>query len=288
MFSGNTRGCASIYNYAAAERHFNREPAPRGKAWSPHQRPLDNARKWHYRLEKHDDGAYYDVCLYHTTMARFHRPEPDGSYRVQYEGDSRQTSSQFMWHVLNISRELQLTSTTGQRVVVPINASRTGQQFGADLWFTNDPGHLNRRLIVERSTHRQIYKIAANPEFTQWKKDLRAWLKDVLFVLSLRSVEADPIPGWRRNAASAVPYAAKEVMRKLGPWALFDKPPDENLVGHLQTAWDALMTFYHEADTPAKPARVALLNLCYAGYRGQTTTEPLPMFAETLPSRWTV
>lgn len=276
MGFGNTGGCASIYNYEMAERHFNREPAPRGKAWYTNQRPLDDARKWHYRLEKHDDGAYYDVCLYHTVMARFHRPEPDGTFRVQYEGDSRSTSSQFMWQVLHTQKEKPLRTTDGRDVVVPIVAGRTGQQFGADLWFRKESEFV-ARLDVARSSHRQIYKIVSNPEFLQWKKDLRVWLKDVLFVLSLRDV----------GRVAPLQYNIAYELRERMPGADFSTPPSEALVTLLQQVWDWVLSGY-DKDTRVKEARADLLARCYSGYRNPTVHEPLPMFAETLPSRWTV
>jgi hypothetical protein len=47
-----------------------------------------------------DGVASYDVILYRTVMARFYAPDADGVECRLYMGDSRQTSTQFMYSVL--------------------------------------------------------------------------------------------------------------------------------------------------------------------------------------------
>ena len=135
MGFSNTSGCFSVSTYERCEQHFNTTPRPRSQSkWNDNQRPLDNAAKWHYRLERHEDGSYYDVCLYHTVMARLHRPQGN-TRRVEYRGDSRATSTQFMWRVLDkgVYNKGVVTDDT-REVCAPISGYPiNGSKFSLDM-----------------------------------------------------------------------------------------------------------------------------------------------------------
>jgi hypothetical protein len=176
MSFANPNGCARIHSYAAAHEYFEATPRSRGAAWSENERPLDDARKRHYRVRRGPLAIYYDVVLYSTVMARYYAPV-DGNYRVCYTHDSRTLSSQFMGHVLGTGRAQQYRDTQGTMRIVPIGGAR---EFGTDLQF-NSTG----RLIVEDSTHALIATTHASPALAAWKKELRAYLGNLLPLMEI-------------------------------------------------------------------------------------------------------
>jgi hypothetical protein len=166
-------------------------------------RPLDDARKWHYRLEKHTSEArttydgrnipaadFFDVCLYHTTMARYHKPEADGTRRVDYTNHSSPTSGQFKGCVTRMNDVMRYGTT-----LVPI----AYKELGTTIWLGKDG-----KLIKEKSSHQPMYKYATSPEQKEWKARLRESTKNLalLFEMGMAgmvSTPSSPKNGWGRH-----------------------------------------------------------------------------------------
>jgi len=181
MSFSDCRGCYPVHDWGMAAMRFSRTPQPRGKYWEPHERPLDNPRKHHYRLEK---GAnYYNVCLYHTVMARFYEPTDEGT-RVCYNYDGRTLSHQFMWRITNHARVMTYDTTDGRKVRVPVGYEDRYDGFGADLWLVNG------KLDVSRSKHRPIAKHVVSPELRAWRAGMRALLRPFFDLMAYTCEEA--------------------------------------------------------------------------------------------------
>jgi hypothetical protein len=89
-----------VRTYEAAEKLFRDTPKPRGYMWRDTQRPLDDNRKHHMRVEQGE--SYYDAVLYKTSMARYYKPEIiDGKEvrEVWHNVHGSQSSSTFQWYV---------------------------------------------------------------------------------------------------------------------------------------------------------------------------------------------
>lgn len=102
MYGNDTaHRCKSITCFEDAQKLFLK-PKPRGKKRSENERPLNGNDKHHYRVKKADDDAY-DVILYQTTLARYHRPAPDGRRRIEYAGYDSALTKNFMIQVLRVN-----------------------------------------------------------------------------------------------------------------------------------------------------------------------------------------
>ena len=93
MSFGNASNLERARHYEEAHRYFTQTAKPRSSKWSGYERPLGSNAQHHYRIVQGDEGRYYDVILYSTTMARFYAPNSAGETRICYNGDSRPTST---------------------------------------------------------------------------------------------------------------------------------------------------------------------------------------------------
>ena len=181
MFGSDCRHCFSVPTYEAALKHWQRTPLPRGTKWEPHQRPLDDSRKHHYRLEMGAGGEYFDAVLYGTRMMRVHKPTPDGR-RVQYTWRSTNTSDAFLWQVCHVGKVLSLRTTDGRDVQVPIGTT----ELGTDIWFTDLNSHT---IDVSRSRHEPIARVVRSLELIQWRKDMLTNLAPLFQILEFQAEE---------------------------------------------------------------------------------------------------
>jgi hypothetical protein len=189
MFSSSVHRLPSIRNYNDAEQWFNKTPQPstRKGQWNDNQRPLKDTRSWHYRIEQGRDGAFYDVCLYSTVMARFYKPTPEGR-RVMYAAHPSSLSKQFMRHVTWHSHYQTMLTTTNEVVAVPvanrdsINDGRT--PFSASLWFS--PAD---KLDIAQSAHTPHYVHRMNADDKALRVQARANAEPMITLACLRLAE---------------------------------------------------------------------------------------------------
>ncbi len=236
MGFSNCSYCTRIHNYEGALAHWNREPEPgrpgssRREKWAG-ARPLDDARKWHYRIERGPAADYFDVCLYHTCMVRYHRPEENGDRRVDYTNDNRNLSHTFMWR-MGFWPELKIGD-----VVVPV----AYKELGTTIW-TDVTG----ALLKEKSHHEPVYRRVSSPEQKAWRKQLKASTRNLatLFEMGIRVPEATA-SSWRHPGAPFkgvnIDWDTKQALR------YFDGEMDENTthatVEALREVWQDCLQF---------------------------------------------
>lgn len=200
MGFGHVGSVASIYNYAMAERHFNdTKEHTRCKGWQSHERCLKSRASGnrHYRLEKHNDGEYYDVCLYSTVMARYYRPDENGHRRVLYAGHGTQTSKSFQWRVLGVWEASRRTTTDNRQVVVPLYRHNcfSDRHIGFDKFCVDLTLDEHERLIVEKSKHAPHYTHKSNDEDKALRKRIKDKFANFIMLAQLR------MPEFRDNVA---------------------------------------------------------------------------------------
>jgi hypothetical protein len=181
MFSNNIRNIGCVHTYAGAKAFFERTPLPtwrKKKIWEDNERPLHGKYQHHYRVVKVEQG--YELHLYNQIMARFHHPDADGNELRQYSYHSSMTSTQFMHHVLKVTWAQPFQTTTGDVALVPIR----GGLNDTELLFDN-----RNRLIVERSSHMQLYRAVSTDEDKMLNKAVRELFKPFVTVCMFRLPE---------------------------------------------------------------------------------------------------
>jgi hypothetical protein len=302
---GNMRVLWDAPSYEVALKRFNDATAPRTpkqkERWGRDARPLDNLRKRHYRIERarYDDSpepAYFDVCLYHTTMARFYKPEPDGCRRVEYTFHGSVTSTQFMWRVVGINgRTLHYEHTDlGYPVDVPVSY----KTLGTTLWFDS-----KGRLLTARSSHVQVYRSIASPELREWRKGMRKALEPFLMLMEMRLPTIEFAGGASSYGHPGKPfYSAYNKLKgvRLSPETL---PSEMEVVAPaLIEAYEAgVVSILAKQDwaagyagaepkpvTPAQAREAFMRRLDGTAPRWvpKTVRDPLPPFIKRLPRAW--
>ena len=195
MFASSIHQLPTINDFESAHEMFTKTPKPvtRNGQWSDNQRPLKDKRSWHYRIEQGRGGEYYDLCLYHTAMARFYAPTPEGR-RVMYASYDSNTSKQFMHNVTRHTSLMHMDTTEGHTVAVPI-PTRTSihdgdRDFSASLWFDNSP---HKRLDVTQSAHTPMYTHRVGPDDKALVQQVRERCEPYITLACLR------IGDWRRD-----------------------------------------------------------------------------------------
>jgi len=296
---GNLYGARS---YEQCLNHYERTPWPKtrrqgSQPWDFNQRPLGDKRQRHYRIVKGND--FFDVYLYHTRMARFYAPMPDGSYCVEYTRHDSTTSSQFMWRIVGSAKEMKLTTVSGLAVIVPVSyeAGKTR------LWFT-----ANHRLDISRSEHQQVYKLVTSDEMKAWRRELKQHLSVFTEMMEI-TVPALEIAGfeskygiWRHPGKpwAGMPFDVANTVRLLQDFVGPDRMLvlNDTSVTHLRSIYEACVSFrlaqkdYQQDTTPLIPANITRSFLRQLdgilGHKSIRTRKavPLPMFPTSLPRNW--
>lgn len=303
MFGSDCRGCFSVPTYERALAHWERTPLPRGKYWEPHQRPLADNRKAHYRLEIGNYGNYFDAVLYRTVMMRVHKPTSEGR-RVQYTYHDSTTSKNFLWQVCNAGLVLSLRTTEGQDVKVPVS----GSELATDLWFTDKT---QNTIDVSRSYHRPIARSVRSLELLKWRRDMLTNLAPLFQILELQAEEirqewapsndhSNHHPGslGSLGGASRALWALDALCKQAGP-ALQDLGAwGAKEIGILREAYRTVVIRsldvrdYRKLEAPstdvlARAATRTLLDYMEAAYRGtRTRLVPIPDFPEDIPEKF--
>jgi hypothetical protein len=191
MGFGTVGNVASIQSYEQAEKYFAERPAhTRCRAWNSNERCLKEraSGNHHYRLERHDDGAYYDVCLYQQVMGRFYRPDETGQRRVLYSGHSSMTSKSFMWRVLHTWATKSMTTSDGREVVAPIYENNTfydlGERFSLDMVLD-----AQGNVITNKSRHTPHYTHKSSAEDKARRVRIKQRFSNLIMLAQLRIPE---------------------------------------------------------------------------------------------------
>lgn len=215
MFAGNTRSLPYIRNYAEADAYWRKtKKPPRSKKWDECQRPLKNTSSWHYRIEKSLDGNAYDLCLYHTVMARYHKPTPDGYERRQYTGHDSQTSKAFLRCVIGVQDMIKVRTTDNREVLMPIpSTSMQDTDFSCDAWF------IGNRLDVARSKHTPLHKRVSSDEDKLKRKMLKAKFEPLLTLCAMRMPELEATVSadflWVQSFSAAINAVQHRALREM-------------------------------------------------------------------------
>lgn len=277
MGFSNCGGCYSMPDYEACDAHFKRTPWPQAKhrgerIWGSNQRPLDSDRAYHYRIEKHDSPErigysgervpqrdFYDVCLYRTVMARYHKPLEDGSRCVEYTNHGTSLSSQFKWRVTRMRDVLSFGD-----ICVPVGY----KELGTTIWLDAAGS-----LIKEKSYHLPVYKDVQSAEQKAWRAKLRASTKNLAALLELGMDQALTLASctcsWHHPGR---PFSSNTTAARLvnngynAPLRNWDGELAEDTTVTVVEALQQLWTSCHEQivakrdwasnDAPVKPAEV--------------------------------
>ena len=191
MSFGHVGSVASIYSYTTADTFFNSKPAhKRCKDWQDNERCLKEkpSGNRHYRIEQHEGGEYYDVCLYRTVMARFYKPDADGLRRVLYAGHSSVTSKSFMQRVLSVWSGMRRETTDGRTVIAPVYERNTisdrGDLFSLDATFDAD-----YKLVVSKSRHDEHFTHKSSASDKTLRKAIKERFANYIMLAQMRMPE---------------------------------------------------------------------------------------------------
>jgi len=193
-YTANLYGLPIITSYEQAKRWFDKTPKPpRSKKWNDHERPLKNSTAWHYRLERGANDAYFDVCLYHTKMIRYIKPDQFGYRLVYIRGYDSRTSRKFLARNISGSYGGEVASYVGEdngvirECVVPFShivhfhykrehpeINHNGMLFSAMLKF-NPAG----QLVVSESDHIPVYKRVVSKARKQERAEFRKQIETI-------------------------------------------------------------------------------------------------------------
>jgi hypothetical protein len=144
---------------------------PRSKKYAENQRPLRRVSESWLMLQK--DAHSYVYKINGAEVARFFEPNEQGEYEVALRGLYNTNDINLMWRFTGAFNGMNLTTTTGDTVKVPLNHAfeRQGKEFSAFLTFNKSD-----QLVVEKSWHADIYRLESSADDKQKRKDIKAEL----------------------------------------------------------------------------------------------------------------
>lgn len=144
---------------------------PRSKKYMENQRPLRRVPESWLMLQK--DPHSYVVKINGQEVARYFEPDEDGNYQVAIRNLYATHDLHLMWVYTRIYSRMQLRTTNGDIVLVPLNPfyDKQGKEFSAVLTF--DSSH---QLIVEKSWHSDVFKKVSTTEDKDRRKNLKSQL----------------------------------------------------------------------------------------------------------------
>ena len=222
-FSANVWALPAITSYEQAKKWFDKTPKPpRSKRWSDHERPLKNVSSWQYRLERGEDDAYFDVCLYHTKMIRYLKPDQHGYRLVYIRGDNSQTSRKFLARNVSGNYGGEVASYVGEdnkQCVVPFShivhkhyrrdhpeITHGNELFSAMLTF-NSTG----KLVVSASDHIPVHKRVVSDERRQERAAFRKQIETIKLLATYRLDSYRENAQWESRSSFGKSLATKEI-----------------------------------------------------------------------------
>jgi hypothetical protein len=106
-------------------------------------------------------------------VARFFEPNEQGEYEVAVRGLYNTNDINLMWRFTGLFNGMNLTTTTGDTVKIPLNPRYKDQdkEFSAFLTFNSSD-----QLVVEKSWHADIYRLESTTDDKQKRKDIKTEL----------------------------------------------------------------------------------------------------------------
>lgn len=158
-----------MINYQHAEAQFNntRKP-PRSKKYNENQRPLRRVSESHLMLQK--DAHSYVYKVNGVDIARVYEPNAQGEYEVAVIGLYGTYDIHLQYKFTGYYNRVGIETTTGDTVRVPLNPyyRDQGKDFSALLTYNS-----SHQLIVEKSWHADVYRLASTNNDKQTRKELK-------------------------------------------------------------------------------------------------------------------
>jgi hypothetical protein len=144
---------------------------PRSKKYSEAQRPLRRVSEAHLMLQADNHSFVY--IINGVEVARFFEPNEQGEYEVAVRGLYNTNDINLMWRFTGLFNGMNLTTTTGDTVKIPLNPRYKDQdkEFSAFLTFNSSD-----QLVVEKSWHADIYRLESTADDKQKRKDIKTEL----------------------------------------------------------------------------------------------------------------
>jgi hypothetical protein len=156
-------------NYQETHDLFNKiKKPPRSKKYNEYQRPLRRVSESHLMLQK--DAHSYVYKINGVDVVRVYEPNAQGEYEVAVIGLYGTYDIQLQSKFTGYYNGKTLQTTTGDAVRVPLNPHYRdqGKDFSALLTYNS-----SHQLIVEKSWHADIYRLASDEGDKQTRKDIK-------------------------------------------------------------------------------------------------------------------
>jgi hypothetical protein len=161
-----------MITYKQAEATFNKtKKPPRSKKYNEYQRPLRRVSESHLMLQK--DAHSYVYKVNGIEVVRVFEPNEQGEYEVAVIGLYGTYDIHLQYKFTGYYTGMGITTTLGDMVRVPLNPyyKDQGKDFSALLTYDSSD-----QLIVEKSWHADIYRLASDDGDKQTRKDIKAEL----------------------------------------------------------------------------------------------------------------
>jgi hypothetical protein len=158
-----------MITYQQAHNLFNKtKKPPRSKKYNEYQRPLRRVSEAHLMLQK--DAHSYVYKVNGVDVARVFEPNEAGEYEVAVIGLYGTYDIQLQYKFTGYYNNVGITTTLGDMVRVPLNPyyKDQGKDFSALLTYNSSD-----QLIVKKSWHADIYRLASDDGDKQTRKDIK-------------------------------------------------------------------------------------------------------------------
>jgi len=158
-----------MINYQYEQDTFNKtKKPPRSKKYGDHQRPLRRVSESPLMLQK--DAHSYVYKINGVDVVRVFEPNQAGENEVAVIGLYGTYDIQLQSKFTGYYNGKHIWTTTGNQVRVPLNPyyQEQGKDFSALLTFDSSD-----KLIVEKSWHADIYRLASTDGDKQTRKDIK-------------------------------------------------------------------------------------------------------------------
>jgi hypothetical protein len=155
--------------YQQAQDQFNKtKKPPRSKKYNEYQRPLRRVSEAHLMLQK--DAHSYVYKINGVDVVRVYEPNDQGDYEVAVIGLYGTYDIQLQYKFTGYYNGKALNTTTNELVKLPLNPHYRdqGKDFSALLTYNSSD-----QLIVEKSWHADIYRLASDEGDKQTRKDIK-------------------------------------------------------------------------------------------------------------------
>ena len=151
---------ANLYN--------NTKKPPRSKKYAENQRPLRRVSESWLMLQR--DNHSYVYKINGAEVARFFDPDEQGNYEVAVRGLYNTHDIHLMWKYTGLYNGMTFKTTTDEAVRVPFNSQYRQQDkdYSALLHFNS-----SHQLVVEKSWHADVYRLASTDEDKNTRKELK-------------------------------------------------------------------------------------------------------------------